>query len=213
MGTKCDRCDNEATVHALRRIDGHWVERHLCESCASTEGVDIPTGGGPVIVELSKPVVTVAATQPPTASAAPPGPPAPAMGRLPVCINCKTSFNDFKQQGMLGCPECYRCFEAFLGPMIERAQEGGVAHVGKTPKRLLSGAPASPTSVHASIEPAEIQRRLALAAEQNAVRVKALQRQLDQAIAAEQYEQAAKLRDEMRRLANPAAEGESPRHV
>ena len=36
---------------------------------------------------------------------------------------------------MLGCPDCYEAFADQLGPMIERAQNGGTSHAGTCPRR------------------------------------------------------------------------------
>ena len=36
---RCDRCENEATVHETLIKDGVPVERNLCESCAAQSGV------------------------------------------------------------------------------------------------------------------------------------------------------------------------------
>jgi protein arginine kinase activator len=191
MGTKCDRCDNEATVHEVSVRNGVKHERHLCETCAATHGLDAAATGGagvnPNVVHLVKQLMTQGA------AGAAPGTPV-QMGRLPVCQGCRMSFADFKQQGMLGCPECYRSFEAFLGPLIERAQEGGVAHTGKSPTRLLSGAaagapiiPAPDVPIAPPIKPIQEQ-------------IRGLQRQLEEAVASEQYEVAAKLRDQIRAL-------------
>ncbi|MCX5690706.1 MAG: UvrB/UvrC motif-containing protein [Planctomycetota bacterium] len=191
MGTKCDRCDNEATVHEVSVRHGVKHERHLCETCAATHGLDAAATGAagtnPNVVHLVKQLMIQGVP------GATPGTPV-QMGRLPVCQGCRMSFADFKQQGMLGCPECYRSFEAFLGPLIERAQEGGVSHTGKSPTRLLSGAAAGAPIVpgdHVPIEPL---------VKPIHDQIRELQRQLEAAISAEQYEHAATLRDQIRAL-------------
>ncbi len=182
MSTKCDRCDNEATVHEVSVRNGVKVERHLCESCAAQQGLDASVSGSAVVANLVKSLMTqqTGATQ----------------GRLPACRTCRMTFADFKQQGMLGCPDCYRSFEAFLGPLIERAQEGGVAHAGKTPARLLSGAPVGSTPMPRPADPAPAPPPGPSREEQ----IRELRRQLSKAVAAEQYEAAARLRDAIQSL-------------
>ena len=193
MGTKCDRCDNEATVHEVSVRNGVKHERHLCETCAATHGLDAAATAGagvnPNVVHLVKQLMIQGV------AGANPGTPV-QMGRLPACQGCRMSFADFKQQGMLGCPECYRSFEAFLGPLIERAQEGGVAHTGKSPTRLLSGAAAGAPIAPVPDVP------LAPAVKPIQEQIRGLQRQLEEAVAAEQYEIAARLRDQIRALQN-----------
>lgn len=191
MGTKCDRCDNEATVHEVSVRHGVKHERHLCEACAVAHGLDAAAAGGagvnPNVVHLVKQLMTQGA------AGAAPGAPV-QMGRLPACQGCRMSFADFKQQGMLGCPDCYRSFEAFLGPLIERAQEGGVSHTGKSPTRLLSGAAAGAPLVSGDQVPVVPLVKPILE------QIHDLQRQLEAAVAAEQYEHAATLRDQIRAL-------------
>jgi protein arginine kinase activator len=93
-------------------------------------------------------------------------------GKTPSCGSCGLSFAEFRQRGLLGCSDCYKTFEPQLSPLLERAHEGGTHHCGKTPKRAgLS---------------LDRQQRLTM-----------LRKQLSDAIAAEQYEKAANLRDEL----------------
>lgn len=157
MKRKCDRCDNEAIVHEVTIKGGQKVEKHLCESCAREEGV-AKQQHAPISNLITKFVLAQAAGAP-TARAA-------------SCPTCGMTFHEFRQQGLLGCPDCYKAFEQQLGPMIERAHEGATHHVGKVPRR---GAPAP-----------DRQQRIV-----------ALRRQLQEAIDAEQYERAAAIRDEL----------------
>ncbi len=92
-----------------------------------------------------------------------------------TCSNCGMTFARFRQAGTLGCPECYQAFEEQLTPLIERAQNGATHHRGKTPRRAG----------------ASVDRQLF---------VQELVKELDQAVAAEQYERAAQLRDRLRNL-------------
>lgn len=97
-----------------------------------------------------------------------------SVGKAPpkVCSNCGLAFKEFREKSLLGCPTCYGDFEAQLSPLMERAHEGGTHHVGKTPRR-------------------------AGGAEQRQLRLARLQRRLDEALEAEDYESAAELRDEL----------------
>lgn len=113
-----------------------------------------------------------------------------ASARANGCPKCQTSFADFKQHGLLGCSECYRVFESQLSPLLARAHQGGDRHRGKVPKRL-SGAADTDDGLVAEL--AERARRLA-----------ALRHELDGAVKSEQYERAARLRDELKKLSNQA---------
>ncbi len=99
---------------------------------------------------------------------------APGAAHL-VCEACGISFVEFRNQGLLGCPADYDAFREQLHKLIERAHGGAAHHVGKSPKSL--GAPRAPR--------------------QDSSR---LRRLLDEAVAAEDYERAAELRDRIRKL-------------
>ncbi len=180
---KCDRCGREATIEEVTKVGQTYVYKHLCESCAAGEGLST-SGSQPTTTTL----VTVKAR---------------AAAQTLACPNCGLSFAGFRETGRLGCPACYDAFEDRLGPMIERAQEGGTHHVGKTPKRLL-----------ASVEGAGPERRRAIErvlgeSKQRLEKLEQLGRQLQSALAGERFEQAAIIRDEMRRLREGTCEPEA----
>ena len=96
----------------------------------------------------------------------------------PVCACCRLTFHQFKQTGLLGCAECYKAFGDALAALIERTQSAAVHHVGKVPRRCGG-----------DIDIGLLRQRLA--------------RELDEAVKAEQYERAVKLRDRLRALEAP----------
>lgn len=108
--------------------------------------------------------------------AAPPGAKTSASAtRKLVCSGCGLSYGRFRQSGLLGCPQCYDAFEHRLARLIEQAQCGGAHHCGKTPQRAGGSI--------------DRQRR-----------IQQLVQALDQAVAAEQYERAAELRDRLHEM-------------
>jgi protein arginine kinase activator len=184
---KCDHCDNEATVHEVTVKSGVKIEKHLCESCASSQGISV-TPSTP-INELIKHYVMshgLASTPPGAAPAQ-----AAAATKAQTCPTCKTTFAEFRQHGLLGCPDCYKVFEAQLSPLLERAHDGGVRHTGKTPRRMVGGEPPAPPVP----KPASV-----LGLEDREARLRRIRKELDSAVQAEKYELAAKLRDELRRI-------------
>ena len=92
-----------------------------------------------------------------------------------VCENCGISYIEFRNQGLLGCPHDYDAFAEPLARLLERAHEGGTHHVGKAPKSV------------------GVRRTT----QQD---VRRLKRTLAEAVAAEDYERAARLRDQIRQL-------------
>lgn len=176
---KCDHCANEATVHEVTVRHGAKVEKHLCEACAAKAGLSIQPNV-PLSELMSKFLVAP--------GAAGPG----AQARAGACPTCRTTFAEFRQSGQLGCPDCYAAFEPQLLPLVERAHEGGVRHCGKTPARAGSSVPGGGPKVAALAE--------------LAARLRALEDELKKAVTGEEYERAARLRDEMKRLADPGGQ-------
>ncbi len=90
------------------------------------------------------------------------------------CPKCGFTQADFKKAGRLGCSECYTTFADGLDGLLKTMHKG-VRHVGKVPP-----------SVQTSRE--------------YEVLLKGLQKKLARAIADEDFEQAAKLRDSIREI-------------
>lgn len=179
---KCDRCDNEATVHEVTIQGGKKVEQHLCERCALDAGVSTPPG--PPLSKILSQFIGPNPSEQQT----------PTQRAKLTCSGCALTFAEFRSAGLLGCEACYVSFEAQLGPLIERAHEGATHHVGKAPKHPPTptepaGTPAAPAKAPCP-DPEEGRR----------TRERVLRRQLEAAVKAEQYELAAKLRDEIGRL-------------
>jgi protein arginine kinase activator len=155
---KCDNCNKQATVHLTEIRNGKKIEKHLCEQCAAQEGITIKTQ--PISQILEELALQSAAGK--------------ELSQL-KCEHCGISFLEFRQQGLLGCPRDYDCFEAALAPLLERAHESATQHLGKAPRS------ASPE-----------QRK------QN--ELLRLRGQLHEAVASEQYERAVELRDRIKNL-------------
>ena len=92
-----------------------------------------------------------------------------------ICLKCGETFAEFQKTGRLGCAACYEAFKSELTPLITRVQ-GRAQHAGRRPPSCR-----------------EDEERLHRMAEMRTL--------LDEAVAREDYEQAAKLRDEIKALA------------
>ena len=88
------------------------------------------------------------------------------------CPECKYSFKKFKDTGRLGCKSCYTAFNDELTLLLKQLH-GSSKHQGKFPKK-------------AGIE--LLSKR----------RIETLRQQLIKAVECEEYEEAARLRDEIR---------------
>jgi protein arginine kinase activator len=162
MKRKCDHCERNATHHSVEIIKGQKIEKHLCDVHAAQEGLAIKAVHTPInelltnFVKMHSGGAVVPVTD-------------------PACTNCGLTFSAFRENSLLGCPQCYTAFEEQLAPLLERAHEGATHHVGKVPHRAGAG-------------------------EQRQQRLLRLRKRLSDAVTAEDYEQAAKLRDEIRAL-------------
>ena len=182
---KCDGCDNDATVHHLVIVNGKPKEQHLCESCAANRGLgDGPQPVAKLLLQGIKQITSEAAS--------------PEEILAISCGSCGLTLAHFRHGGLLGCPACYEAFAAQLGPLLDRAHDGATHHTGKIPRRMLSGTESGTSGasvvVRTAIDLADYQRR-----------EDALRKQLDAAVAAEQFERAACLRDELIKLVNMVA--------
>ncbi|WP_425059770.1 Protein-arginine kinase activator protein [Sporomusa carbonis] len=101
----------------------------------------------------------------------------------PVCTECGLSYSEFSRNGKFGCSGCYQAFGAQLEPMIKRIH-GTATHSGKIPKR---------NGVKFGMQQ----------------RIKQLRHELEQCVCREEYEQAAKLRDEIKALEKQLAAPEA----
>ncbi len=187
---RCERCEREATIHEVIIHQGRKQERHLCESCARQAGLSadphLP------IAQL----ITGFMLGPKTAAkSAEPVPAATTVAR-PVarCAGCGTAYSAFKESGLLGCPACYDAFADRLGPLIERAHEGGCHHVGKFPRRALRDC--------RSLGDRDRVEVLLGTAREREERLESLRKALAKAVRDEDYERAATLRDELNRVSD-----------
>lgn len=91
-----------------------------------------------------------------------------------ICNKCGKTYTEFKNTGLLGCENCYKVFKTTIVPIIKRVQLSN-NHIGKVPKR--SGA-----------EIVKVKQ------------ITELKEELQKAIAIEEYERAAEIRDKIRML-------------
>lgn len=94
------------------------------------------------------------------------------------CRGCGLKYSEFKESGRLGCPECYVSFEPQLNELMTRIH-GSAQHQG----RAYAGGPA-----------------LKLSKAETARRLEELRAALKQAVAKEDFEGAARLRDALKGL-------------
>ena len=92
------------------------------------------------------------------------------------CDQCGLTYNQFSKVGRFGCSACYKHFSHRLDPLFKRVH-GNTTHVGKVPKRAGG----------------MIQYKR---------KIDRLKHELQLHVAREEFEQAAKIRDQIRELEN-----------
>src|SRR5476649_2487260 len=124
---KCQQCNKTATFHITELLGGKPQELHLCEEHARQyliQSEDEPeTSPAPSLANTVAQHLAVGQT-------------AEELARLDqrACPVCGITFYEFRNQGRLGCPHDYVCFQKELDPLILNIH-GEIEHVGKRPKR------------------------------------------------------------------------------
>ncbi|PQV63912.1 UvrB/uvrC motif-containing protein [Abditibacterium utsteinense] len=98
----------------------------------------------------------------------------------PRCPNCLTPWETIKRDGRVGCAQCYDTFRGQLGEVMTKVQRGE-NHLGKEPRAAEKRA-----------------RRAKNLQTRRENQLQLLKNRLAEAIAAEKYEEAAKLRDKIK---------------
>lgn len=191
---KCEKCNRAAVVHLTELVtqpDGtkQTVEIHLCMTHAVEAGAlatgDILSNKVMTKGPDSQPVEPVDLGESTAITPVEPQPTGMTLSRQDtpaapvnpeICPICGMTWAVFKSGGLMGCPFDYEHFSGKLMPLVRRAQESATQHVGKVPTKLRESSP---------IRQIDTAR---------------LRRELEQAVESENYELAAKLRDELRKL-------------
>jgi protein arginine kinase activator len=157
----CDQCrEREAVIHLTQIVNEQVTTLHLCERCAAEKGVESP--GSAVKTPLGSFLAAMGK-----------GPEQAPSPRSADTCRCGATFQDFRETGRLGCPECYRTFEAPLRDLLRRLH-GSTLHLGER----YAEQPA--TAAEAREKAADLREQLRLAVE------------------TENFELAAELRDRLR---------------
>ncbi|HMD55188.1 MAG TPA: UvrB/UvrC motif-containing protein [Phycisphaerae bacterium] len=191
LSVKCVKCSRPAVVHLTEIGNSNQetgakqiMQIHLCLEHAMEAGLLNLSAG----VELFKPddATTDSASESDLPAVAETEGQAivPAGSKdtpgVRTCPVCGMTWKMFEKRGRLNCPHDYVVFETQLVELSRKVHEGRAQHTGKIPSH------------------SDEQMRLMQA------RRLVLQQKLQQAIKSENYEEAAKLRDELKHL-DPAA--------
>ena len=173
----CEECNvNEAKFAVTMNINGETCLRHLCPDCMRAMNASLQGGNVAGMLSAILSAITSRSGSAPRAVGNA-GKPREVIPDI-TCPRCQTTFAQFRKTGRLGCPGCYEAFRRELQPMLQQIH-GRVQHAGRRP-----------------LESEEAQRTRS--------RQEELTRLMQQAVALEDFETAALLRDQIHAL---AAEG------
>lgn len=193
----CERCKiREANIHYTEVVNGVATEHNLCSQCARE--MDFGAYAGIAGIFDSELPIGKLLSQLLGLSGV-------AEANLPeevenlVCPTCQTSYGDFVKNSQFGCPDCYHMFDLLISDKLKQLH-GSDAHKGKTPAgQTLAGdgedAGQEAQSTSLFDKPLTTEERIPL-----------LRSKLQEAIEEENYEAAARYRDEIRALEKSAKE-------
>ena len=102
------------------------------------------------------------------------------------CSGCGCTMREISQSGKLGCAQCYETFKTTLEPLLQRNQKG-MQHVGKIPKNFLP--PEQPQTKEAKLPKVPL-----------SLQIENQESAMAEAVASENYERAAIIRDSIKNL-------------
>lgn len=170
----CDNCGkNEANVMYSENINGIKKELHLCRECSEKLGINKMKFSIPM--DFSSFIEDFLEDFSTTEQNL-------LMQEIKTmyCDQCGYTYDDIINTGKLGCGNCYNVFDERLEPIIKRIQ-GTNKHIGRIGK----------ISNKEKIENENIKNK--------DDKLDKLQKELKQAIKEERYEDAAKIRDEIKK--------------
>lgn len=187
----CDNCGKrEANVRYSENINGVKREMHLCEECSKKLGItnsiamdfsmplDFPSFFGSFLEDFATPELM----------------PMFKEVKQIQCESCGFTFDDIVNTGRLGCPNCYNTFEEQMAPILKKIQ-GANQHIGRIGK--ISNNHIENNQNNQNNQNKENKKD---DNEKENSKLKKLQEDLQQAIKEERYEDAAKLRDEIKKI-------------
>ena len=170
----CEKCkERDASIHMTKIINGEKIEQHLCEICMKEQkdyGNQSHTHFNMDLQTFLSKLFDISFQNVPTDFSKKNH----SVFEEKSCEFCGMTLGEFRQKGKFGCAHCYGTFRDSIGGLVKKLH-GNQQHGGKVPQR--AGADL------------RIKRK-----------VQELRKQLNQAVEKEEYELAAKLRDQIREM-------------
>lgn len=180
---KCENCGkNNANVKYTQIINGEKKQMFLCEDCSEKLGINdihfnMPINFTNFLTDFFSDSTDFNLL--------------PTIGEdlEPTCSSCGLTWDDFLHTGKFGCSNCYSDFELRIDPILRRMQ-GASSHIGrlgnvKTGNNIKQ-------NLDDKIESSNNKK--------SENKLEQLKEDLKNAIKEERYEDAAKLRDEIKKM-------------
>ena len=189
----CDNCGKkEANVRYWENINGKKRELNLCDECSKKLGIgqidfSTPIGISSFLGGFMEDFQTKEFM--------------PMLNELKTlkCNSCGYTFDDIINTGRLGCKNCYDIFQDRLDPIIKKIQ-GDNRHVGRIGKIIDSKIDNINDDKEESMKKDIKNGGNSKEDNKELSKIEKLQEELKKAIAEEKYEEAAKIRDEIKKL-------------
>ena len=188
----CEKCKiREANIQVVEVVNGVKTEHFLCAQCASEMDLTVSgpgiNGDMPLAKLLSNLLSQTMKSEQKEQCA------------NVVCPTCGTTYEQFVKDSKFGCADCYKVFDLLIGDNIKQLQGSGEHH-GKRPKYITGGIP---QQVKEDIEESMTED---IPESRFIDRLIDLRRSLHKAIEEEEFEEAARLRDEIKEIEKQAAD-------
>lgn len=178
----CEICGKNATFFFKQTKNGYTVEKALCSECASKKGLASPISLFDAVQDdffggLLGSFVNKE----------------PKLVSNRHCDGCGMTLGELLNGGKVGCARCYSVFEKSLIPTISKIH-GNVVHCGKFPEKATEKqTPAQNTEKPQNVPVTEKEK------------LEMLKKELNDAVEKQEYETAAKIRDEIKALEEKAS--------
>lgn len=169
----CQNCgENEANTRYTQIINGEKKEMFLCEECSHKLGInnmnlnmpiDFASFLGGILEDYDNDFIRIGAGE-----------------KEEKCEYCNMTYDEFIENGKIGCANCYKIFQPKIDSILKRL-DGNTEYLGRKSK-------------------AHKMKETQIKKETNKHDIEKLQMKLKQAIQEERYEEAAKIRDEIKNM-------------
>ena len=187
----CQNCgENEANVKYTQIVNGEKKEMILCEDCARKMGIgnfkmNIPINFSNFLGDFFDDYKSEQLL------------PSFVKEKNKECNNCGELYKELKKTRLLGCEECYDVFQNRLDPILKNLQ-GSVKHVGRRPLNIEEKIENKEVNKDVKVESNKEEKQTKENKKEN--ELMKLQKDLNKAIEEERYEDAAVIRDEIKKL-------------